>query len=160
MTEQEAVEVMKAEKTCVGRNIKHECNRDCFHCDLLKPDDDILAGYDMAISALEEIQQYRALGTVEELKESTFSGLELANIWAAIEKLRKYEAIGTVEELQEAMEKQRAKTPYIWGDGYSGGEPVFDMYECPYCGQDYEIDGEKYDFCPNCGQAIDWRNEG
>ncbi len=30
------------------------------------------------------------------------------------------------------------------------------MYDCPGCGESYEIDGEKYDYCPNCGQAIDW----
>ncbi len=75
---------------------------------------------------------------------------------SALEEIQQHRALGTVEELQEAREKQMSKTPYIWGDGYSDGYPVYDMYDCPNCGRSYEIDGEKYDFCPNCGQAIDW----
>ena len=55
----------------------------------------------MAISALEEIQQYRAIGTVEELKtmkeNGAFSALEMAQIAAKLNKLKEYEAIGTVE---------------------------------------------------------------
>lgn len=61
----------------------------------------------LILNALEELQQYRALGTVEKLKimkESALSGLELANIWAALEQLKKYEAIGTLEELREAWQ--------------------------------------------------------
>lgn len=61
--------------------------------------------------------------------------------------------------MQKAMEKQKANEPYIWGDGCSDGYPVYDMYDCPGCGKSYEIDGEKYDYCPNCGQAIDWSEE-
>lgn len=72
--------------------------------------------------------------------------------------LKKY-CGGTVEEMQKAMEKQKANEPYIWGDGCSDGYPVYDMYDCPGCGKSYEIDGEKYDYCPNCGQAIDWSEE-
>lgn len=30
------------------------------------------------------------------------------------------------------------------------------MYDCPNCEKSYEMDYEKYDYCPNCGQAIDW----
>ncbi len=74
----------------------------------------------------------------------------------ALKEIQKYRALGTVEELREAREKQRVKTPYIWGDGYSDGYPVYDMYDCPNCGESYEIDGEKHDYCPNCGQSIDW----
>ena len=50
--------------------------------------------FDLAIKALEEIQQYREIGTVEELKklkESNLSGLELAMIAVSIEKLEQYE---------------------------------------------------------------------
>ena len=54
MTIDEAIEIMGTEKACVKRNIKHECNKDCFQCDLLKEDSDILKGYDMAIEALEK----------------------------------------------------------------------------------------------------------
>lgn len=108
---------------------------------------------DMAISALEEIQQYRALGTVEELKimkESALSGLELANIWAALEQLKKYESLGTLEELREAREKQAPKKPT---------EDVYQHKCCPNCDwvvyQD-EWGGRYLPHCENCGQAIDW----
>ncbi len=50
--------------------------------------------FDLAIKALEEIQQYREIGTVEELrklKESNLSGLELAMIAVSVEKLKQYE---------------------------------------------------------------------
>ena len=63
-----AIGIIKNEKACVERNIKHKCDRDCFHCDLLKPDDDILQAYDEAIKSLEEIQQYRAIGTVKQIR--------------------------------------------------------------------------------------------
>ena len=70
MTEQEAIRIMMTEKHCVERNIKHECDRDCVKCDLLMKDNDVLNGYDMAIKTLEEVQQYRAIGTVEECREA------------------------------------------------------------------------------------------
>ncbi len=50
--------------------------------------------FDLAIKALEEIERYKAIGTVEELKglkESNLSGLELAMIAVFVEKLKKYE---------------------------------------------------------------------
>ena len=69
MTENEAIEIINLEKQCVLRNIKG-CDRNCKKCDLLKADKEILEGYDMAISALKEIQQYREIGTVEECREA------------------------------------------------------------------------------------------
>lgn len=51
-----------------------------------------------AIKALEEIQQYRAIGTIKQ-----FEWCKDASHWKELfkEKLEKYEAIGTVEELQK-----------------------------------------------------------
>lgn len=121
MTENEAIEVIITEKKCVLRNIQG-CDRKCGKCDLVMKDKVIIAGYNVAISALEEIQQYRE--------------------------------IGTVEECREAMEKQKAKCPDIWGDGYSEGKIVYDMYDCPNCGKSYEIDSGNYNHCPNCGQKL------
>jgi len=68
-----------------------------------------------------------------------------------------YRKIGTVEECQEALEKHRAEKPQLIGDGVDNdGNMIYDMYDCPDCGTRYEIDYEKYNFCPNCGKAIDW----
>ena len=72
-------------------------------------------------------------------------------------ELMKYRKIGSVQECQEARERQVMNKPNIWGDGYDDkGNMIYDMYDCPNCGKSYEIDYEKYKFCPECGQAIDW----
>lgn len=74
----------------------------------------------------------------------------------ALEEIQQYRAIGTVEECRKAREKEKPKTPDIWGDGYDKeGNIIYDMYDCPGCGQSYEID-DKYKYCPECGQAINW----
>lgn len=57
---------------------------------------------EMSIKALEEVQQYRALGTPEDLKamkeHGAFTGTELAQLAAMQMRLREYEQIGTPEE--------------------------------------------------------------
>lgn len=73
---------------------------------------------DMAIKAFEEIQQYRLIGTVEEIKSYTRlaekENARLVNKIRSIElELNTYKAIGTVSECREAVEKQQKKTPDI-----------------------------------------------
>ena len=73
----------------------------------------------------------------------------------ALEEVQKYRKIGTVEECREAVEKQKSKSPTLEGDGYDeDGEMIYDTWICPSCGEDYEVDYDDYDFCPNCGQRI------
>ena len=55
-----------------------------------------------------------------------------------------------------ALEKQIPKKPNIEGDGYADGQLVYDTWICPCCGQHYEVDCDRYDYCPNCGQILDW----
>lgn len=55
-----------------------------------------------------------------------------------------------------AVDKQIPTKPVLWGDGYANGELVIDSWDCPECGTTYEIEYDRYDYCPNCGQAIDW----
>ena len=109
---------------------------------------------DMAIKALEEVQQYRAIGTVEEL-ETASKYLRLVKkhgtVGKTIEECAEYEEIGTVEECRAAMEKQRRKivkdmygTSYIWKSGY-----------CPVCGCGVT---ERWDYCQCCGQKLNWEN--
>lgn len=58
-----------------------------------------------------------------------------------------------------AIEKQIPKKPDYEGGGYGyDGEIIYDTWICPTCGEHYEMDYAEYDFCPNCGQAIDWSN--
>ncbi len=62
--------------------------------------------------------------------------------------------------LQELVDKAILKKPNIWGDGYDDkGQLIYDMYDCPNCDKTYELDYEKYDYCPKCGQAIKWSDE-
>ena len=76
----------------------------------------------------------------------------------ALEEIQKYRTVGTVEECREAMERQIPKKPMYEGDGYDDcGKLIYDTWICPNCEEDYEVDYDDYDFCPNCGQAIDWR---
>lgn len=88
-----------------------------------------------------------------------FSCLQEIDI-KAYEELMSYRRIGTLEEVREAVEKQKAKTPTYDGDGYApDGTFVWDEWLCPHCGTRYEVDYDDHDYCPNCGQAIDWSEE-
>lgn len=54
MTREEAIAILENEKECVNRANKNDyCNRDCYNCELVKTDTEILTALDMAISALE-----------------------------------------------------------------------------------------------------------
>lgn len=64
----------------------------------------------------------------------------------------------------KALEKQIPKKPDYEGDGYDeNGNLIYDTWICPNCGKHYEVDYDDYDFCPDCGQAIDkaldWSDE-
>lgn len=107
----------------------------------------------IAIKALQEIKQYREIGTVNEFKNWKEDWLN------KFESLIEYRKIGTVEECREAREKQKAKKPDYEGDGYADGHLVYDTWICPCCEERYEVEYDDYKHCPNCGQAIDWRNE-
>ena len=62
--------------------------------------------------------------------------------------------------LKEAVEKQIPKKPINVYDHYLAetNEYNYTTAECPCCGEDFAID-EYYrvNFCPNCGQKLDWR---
>ena len=93
MTENEAKQWLKHTRAyqhkcdnCEYIDIKGACNEECKDF------------YDMAIQALEEIQQYRAIGTVEELQS----------------KLEAYRELGTMEELK-ALKEKNEQIPIIHG---------------------------------------------
>lgn len=54
MTIEQAIETIITEKKCVMRNIAIACNRDCYDCDLVLPDEQVAAGYYAAIEALKK----------------------------------------------------------------------------------------------------------
>lgn len=83
---------------------------------------------EMAISALEEVQQYRELGTVEELRE-------------AREKQRAKKPL-----LRLCGDCHR---DCVDCDRYED--------RCPNCNGGLYVEcGKPHEYCPNCGQAIDW----
>lgn len=85
---------------------------------------------------------------------------EKANtILVMVEELKQYRAIGTPEECRAAAEKQTARRPDYEGDGYADGHLVYDTWICPCCGKHYEVDYDNYNYCPDCGQKIDWSDE-
>ena len=60
----------------------------------------------------------------------------------------------------QALAKQIPKKPIYEGDGYApDGTFVFDEWICPCCETRYEVDYDDYDYCPNCGQKIDWSDK-
>ena len=61
---------------------------------------------EMAIKALEEVQQYRTIGTPEELQEMKKDFAEALSDW------RQYRKVGTLEECRAAMEKQKEMIAY------------------------------------------------
>lgn len=61
------------------------------------------------------------------------------------------------EHKREYCQKEIPQKPTFDGDGYApDGTAVWDEWICPYCGSRYEVDYDEYDYCPNCGQRIDW----
>mgnify|MGYP006876221246 CR=1 FL=1 len=112
-----------------------------------------------------EIEQYRAIGTPEECRKSVEickSMIERNITPEDMDMKFEDECISegfTLKSLLEAGEKQKAKRPDYEGDGYSDGHLVYDTWICPCCGKHYEVDYDDYDFCPTCGQCIDWSDE-
>lgn len=123
-----------------------------------------------AIDAVDEamfvLEQYRAIGTVEECRAAVEiirymiqEGIEPevleAYVWFEDELAKKG---FTVKSVLEAREKQKPKKPKEYEDKY---------YGCPTCGNVILHKWEKYPtklmdkknglpYCLNCGQKLDW----
>lgn len=97
----------------------------------------------LAIQALEEVQQYQKIGTPEELQDMKSNYFEALSDW------RQYRKIGTLEECRMAIEKQIAKKPDFTEDK--------EFALCPCCNGKGLLNKQKY--CDNCGQMIDWSDE-
>ena len=115
---------------------------------------------------LEEIQQYRAIGTIEEFKtlknkhigkdNMVISSSDLMTILNSdSEELKQYKEVGTVEELKDLKEKSVAKKPHSISIANDIGNS---MVECPICHarSDYDVKSIKRGYCWKCGQKLDW----
>lgn len=106
---------------------------------------------DEVIKSLEELKQYRAIGTVEDLKtmkeNGAFTGVELASLACMQMKLRDYQAIGTVEELKAL--KERNKPAKV----IEHKTQRLTHWLCGNCGSEF-YSGQT--FCDECGYPADW----
>ena len=60
----------------------------------------------------------------------------------------------------QALEKQIPQKTTYDGDGYApDGTFVWDEWICPCCGTRYEVEYDDYDYCPYCGQRLDWSDK-
>lgn len=88
-----------------------------------------------------EVEEYRTIGTPEELQEMKKDFAEALSDW------RQYRKVGTLEECRAAVEKQTAKRPRIMGNAMI----------CPSCPRCFKSDNSAY--CPSCGQSRKKRAE-
>ncbi len=114
---------------------------------------------DVAIKALEEVQQYRAIGTVEELirgKRYMNIAKHHGTIGQVIDECVAYEAIGTPEECRAAMERQNPIAAIAEKEDIG-----ITKYTCPACGMymGWSTGSFPARYCWKCGQKLDWSNE-
>lgn len=151
MTPEEAIKILENKKEYSERITDNFLDHSSVE---IKDANETIEMCDMAISALKEIQQYRAIGTVEEFKKLKLA--ENGTIWGVIDEYVAYKQIGTVEECREAREKQTPKKCYI------DSCPDHTHYKCPSCGQiqmstyahGFPRLGRITKYCENCGQAL------
>ena len=113
---------------------------------------------EVALSVLKEIQNYRKLGTLEELAR-TKKYIDLSKrhgtIGEMIDECAEYEQIGTVEDFRETVDKQKPKPCEFYEDKEDG------KLLCPNCGEDlWDLKECGFNNCPYCGQAIYENLEG
>lgn len=122
----------------------------------------------VAVQAMEELLEYRAIGTVEELQKmkgviTDFPidcGSPISNVEEIWNQLKKYLAIGTIEEFKALKEKNVAKKP-IYSDFDNNGYDEIIPYKaiCPICGNEFEFGSwnEEENYHCICGQKLDWQ---
>ena len=64
-----------------------------------------------------------------------------------------------IDLIESIVNKEIPKKPFFESNGYADGYPVYDTWICPRCGHNYEVDSDKFDYCPKCGKRIDWDME-
>lgn len=121
-----------------------------------------------AITLIQELQQYRTIGTVEELQSILVeisegqddvddSGISVGLLHTLLEHAA-YSKLGTVKECREAVERQQAIEPIkeVCGEETN--------YKCQ-CGCGYLtvhkcgfVIGDMPNYCGECGRKLNWEN--
>lgn len=103
------------------------------------------------IEETKELEQYRAIGTVEEIK--SFKD----DFWKLNEMCREYSTIGTIERFRELTEKAEPKKVAMKPLRDYDSERDANWCSCPNCfrgiGWEYE---RHFNFCNECGTEFDW----
>ena len=144
MTENEAIEELKYDCNELGKSIP---------CDT-SWGNSFENAYAMAIKALEEVQQYRAIGNLEECRKSVeiYKAMIERNITAEnMEEYMKFEDECvrkgfSFKSLLEAREKHTAKKAMH--------NKTMNVYFCPVCERKANYMHSLY--CSGCGQLLDW----
>ena len=97
-----------------------------------KADSGLVLGYMREIlEALEEIQQYRAIGTVKGYERAIQISIENYNLCREYKaKVQEFEAIGTVSEFRELKEINEKITEAVNGQLIAGKNNYKEVYEC------------------------------
>ena len=96
------------------------------------------------------------MAEVESIKDALVNVITLATHSDYYNKDRDDQDIDLISEI---VKKEIPKKPFFESDGYADGYPVYDTWICPRCGHNYEVDSDKFDYCPKCGQRLDWSEE-
>lgn len=113
-----------------------------------------------------ELEQYRAIGTVEKIKEELDrlrNDNECQGLYFTLEErkalakqsreLSEYKGIGTVDEFKALKEKVEPKKPLP-----KGTHKGIDNFYCPNCNHPLTNRHEQCElpYCDICGQKLDW----
>lgn len=61
------------------------------------------------------------------------------------------------KNLLQLIERDTPRTPeYVAFGDDEEGKPVYDTAYCPNCHHEFETDYDESNFCPDCGQRLDW----
>lgn len=105
-----------------------------YKCEEKEESEDIR---EFMIVALEELQQYRQIGTVDKCRMTMDELIEL----------QEYLKLGTVNECWEAREKHTPKEPII---------KTINGIMCTACPKCFCFSIPESKYCSNCGQALKW----
>lgn len=116
---------------------------------------------------LQEIQQYRAIGTVDQCSkamdivktmiERDMEPVEMEVLQAYIHFENELVDKGfTVKSLLEAAEKMKPKKPIILERKFQNGDEVCTNWKCPICGLNVIEEPPCQEYCQRCGNKLDW----
>lgn len=121
---------------------------------------------DMAISAIKEVNQYKALGSIEEVKDLVSKGIAYNQVaWERDLAISQLNDIGLslgekTDNVKDAVEKQIAKKQSnIHDEGSHFRLSDSGYLYCTVTNKDIRyplVSLTDFDYCPRCGQAINW----